>query len=351
VAAPEQALRHHQVGGAPAVVLLGDINVDVILEIDDYPGVGGDAIARRQRLTLGGSATNTAVVAARLGNPARLVGRVGRDHLAHLARDLLVAESIDLSAVGTDDHEPTSMNIVAVTPDGERTMLAYRGANARLLPEQLTPTLFDGAGALHLSGYALLADPQRSAATLAAQRATSAGVPIVLDVPVAGAERAAGEILGLTADLAMMVVGRPELCILTGLDDVDAAATALLERGCQAVALKRGADGSTLYRAGRRVDVPGLRAPVVDTTGAGDAFAAALIHAVVHGWDDHEALVLANTVGALATTRSGGGPALPSRDEVLRTLTESWTTDPDHARAARHAAAAIGASDQTDRRP
>jgi ribokinase len=328
------------------VVLLGDVNVDVILEIDDYPGPGGDAIATRQRLTLGGSATNTAVVIARLGNPARMVGRVGRDHLARLAHDLLDAEHIDRSAVGSDDHEPTSMNIVAVTPNGERTMFAYRGANSRLAPEQLPASLLRDAGALHLSGYALLADPQRSAATLAARWAVAADVPIVLDVPVAGAERAAAEILALSADLAMMVVGRPELRILTDLDDVDAAASYLLARGCRAVALKRGPAGSTLYRPGRRIDLPGLPATVVDTTGAGDAFAAALIHALVHRWQDHEALVLANTLGALATTRSGGGPALPTRDEVVRALTDRWTADAEHDGAGRRAAAAIGASEE-----
>lgn len=85
--------------------------------------------------------------------------------------------------ISRDPLEPTQLNIVAVTPGGERTMFAYRGANARLVPQLVVATLFDGASLLHLSGYALLASPQLDAALSAIAMARSRNIPVTLDIP------------------------------------------------------------------------------------------------------------------------------------------------------------------------
>ena len=326
---------------APIVALLGDINVDVLLDVPALPGPGGDAIASGQRLELGGSASNTAVALARLGGQARMAGLVGADALADVALAALRGERVELTHVGTDPTSPTSMNIVAITPDGQRTMLAYRGANTRLAPDSVTDQFLDGAAALHLSGYCLLTCPQRDAAWKAVSLARARHVPITLDIPVAGAERAREETLRLLPQVSLVVVGEDEACLLAQRREVREAIEVLSRLGRADIALKRGALGSRLVGQRGAVAAPAMPVSVLDTTGAGDAFTAGLLHARTLQLDDMAALVLGNTLGALATTRMGAGTSLPSSCEVARALASAWTADPALAEAAGRAAAAL----------
>lgn len=195
---------------AALVALLGDVNIDQTLTVPAIPSPGGDVVASSQRTQIGGSATNTAIALRRTGLRARLIARVGADPYADAARAALLAEGVDVGHLCIDPVEPTATNMVLVTPDGERTMYAYRGANAALAPEHLRSDALDGVGALHLSGYALLAAPQRDAALRAVADARRRGIPVTLDVPVAAAERAAADTLGLLPDLAVMMVGESE---------------------------------------------------------------------------------------------------------------------------------------------
>lgn len=111
-----------------------------------------------------------------------------------------------------------------------------------------------------------------------------------------------------------------------------------------AIALKQGRLGSRLIHSDFSTQVPALRVEAVDTTGAGDAFAAGLIHALAHHLDDHAALVLANTLGALATTRIGAGTALPHCAEITEALRSGWNENPTLAAAAQRAGASLDCS-------
>ena len=342
----------HSSGGEPnparnsapsLVALLGDLNIDQTLTVPAIPAPGGDAVASSQQTQVGGSATNTAIAVRRVGLRARLIARVGADPLAASARSVLLAEGVDLGQMSVDPVEPTATNIVLVTPDGERTMYAYRGANAALAPEHVSPTALDATHALHLSGYALLADPQRDAAEQATVEAVRRGVPVTLDVPVAAAERASGAILALLPTLAVTMVGETEARTLTGRRDTAAAVADLADRTGGRLAVKSGTAGSTIVADGVRTHVPSMSVPVVDTTGAGDAFAAGMIAGLVVGLDDEATLVMANTLGALAVTRRGAGELLPTRAEIVDALRTCWAADPRLAEAASRAVATIGA--------
>jgi ribokinase len=304
------------------VALLGDINIDVLLEVPEYPGVGGDAVTEGQHWEVGGSASNTAIVLARLGGSARLAARVGKDALAPIALESLAGEGVDLSQVGVDPFAPTGFNVVIVTADGERTMLASRGANANLKID--AGALCAGASLLHLSGYALLSAPQVDAAWESIEYATTAGLPITLDVPTIAVERVPEELRRLLPQLEIVALGEPEVCALAGTTDPLFAAAALVAFGARCVVVKRGPRGSVVHRGTTTTSVPGFAAEVLDTTGAGDAFMAALIHGWSHGLDDEATLVLANTVGALATLRRGAGTQLPTRAELSGALQTGW---------------------------
>jgi ribokinase len=324
------------------VALLGDINVDLLLDVPCFPPVGGDAVTQGQEWVLGGSASNTAVVLARLGVQARLAARVGSDPLAHLALQALEEETVDLSQVVADPFTPTGLNVVVITPDGERTMFASRGANVNLVADP--GRLCAGASALHLSGYALLTSPQSESARAAVDQAHVAGLPITLDVPTAAVDRVPDELRQLLPLLDLVVLGESEACALTGIADPSEAAGELIRLGVGRVAVKQGNRGSTLHHRSGITSIPGLPVEVTDTTGAGDAFAAGMIHGLVSGLDHEASLILANTLGALATMRRGAGTQLPRAHEIREALRTGWVTSPDYARAAARALATLPCS-------
>jgi len=293
----------------PQVVTLGDINVDIIAHIPRYPPSGGDGLARRASVHGGGSAANTAAVLARLGVDVGLIGRVGEDPLAEWALAELAEAGVDLSAVQRDPELMTGLMFIAVTPDGERTMFGYRGANARTSPALLDEAYIAAARLLHLSGYALLEGPQREAALRALEVAHRAGSMVTLDVGLEAATKLASEMRDLLPQVDLLFPTLAEAERLTGCGDAGEAIGQLLSWGAKAVALKMGARGCLVGTEEGIFAVPAFAVEVRDTTGAGDAFDAGLIFGRLRGLGWRESALLANALGA----RRGGGGGLASR--------------------------------------
>lgn len=298
-----------------AIALLGDINIDLALEIPVFPQEGGEAIASRQTTALGGSATNTAISLARLGYDARLIGRVGDDAWGRQALADLAQSGVDTRWITSDAVEPTQLNIVTVSDGGERTMFAYRGANALLGPGDVVDDLFDGVALLHLSGYALLQSPQTDAALRAVDLAMERQIPVTLDIPAGVVPQIAHRVLQLLPRLDTIMLGEADLIEL-GVT----RPSALLGLGVRHVALKRGAAGSSLHAGDSVADASGFNVAVVDTTGAGDAFAAGQIYARLEGLSGPASCLLANALGAAAVQYRGAGLAMPGWADIERLL-------------------------------
>ncbi len=298
------------------VLLLGDLNVDIFLDVPELPGPGGEGVATRQRMGFGGSAANTAVVLQRLGATCAMVCCVGDDEWGTFAAKGLAEIGVDTSLVQRTAAEGTSLNVVAVTADGERTMYAYRGASAQLA-EAAVPDDLRGAGFLHISGYALLAEPQRTAAVVAARRARERGVRVSLDVPVDTVRSAPEALCAFLPLVDIVVIGSSDAQLLMGVPE-GAATHAIAELGPQLVAVKCGADGAVLLAGGERIALPAPRVEVVDSTGAGDSFCAGLLFALNAGASLEAAGLLANACGAAAVGVLGAGANLPDRAGVAR---------------------------------
>jgi ribokinase len=306
-------------GSLPGVVVLGDINCDVFMDIPVYPAPGGDALAYELRMFTGGSVINSAILLRRLGIPVRLISRTGTDAWADLALADLQREGIGLQQVSRDSQAGTGLIFISVTPDGERTMFSYRGANARLEPDHLQPRAFEGMALLHLTGYSLVKSPQKEAAIRAVEIMKAGGGLVSLDLGVEPARL--GEALNdLLPQLDLLVLGPTEAGLLTGAASQETAWRGLLERGVKLVGLKLGKDGCLLAGEAGQVRLDGLQVDVVDTTGAGDAFSAGLIYSRLHGLGLGPSAMLANAFGALAATVWGGGIALPPFSGLLAFL-------------------------------
>jgi ribokinase len=301
--------------GAP-VVVLGDLNVDALLSIPAFPAPGGDALATQAQWQAGGSAANTAAVLAKLGQASRLLARVGSDAWAGQALAALRQAGVDTAAIQHDPAAPTGLFFITVTPDGERTMFGWRGANVRLDPGAIEPALAS-AGWLHLSGYALLEAPQREAALRALALAGARGVPASLDVGRFPALQQPELVRELLPRLALCVLDLEAARTLVGeVAGPAEAAQALTAAGVGLAGLTLGAQGAYLRSGPEALSQPAFPVAVADTTGAGDAFSAGLIFAQLRGLSLPAAGRLAAALGALAVAAWGAGPSLPGRAEV-----------------------------------
>lgn len=305
---------------AAEIVVLGDINIDVVLSVSDYPQPGSDALAARIATRAGGSAANTAIVLAKLGVAVKMIGRVGDDTWGDLTLRALAESGVDVSKVQRDTNLATGLFVIPVTPDGERTMLGYRGANARTDPSPIEPGLFTDVRCLHVSGYALLESPQREAAWRAIDLADRSGAAISLDAGLYPVTVLRDEVRAALPRLSIGVLGMDEARLLVDAETPEEAAAQLVVQGVQLVGLKLGARGCVLADGSRVCRLPAFAALTIDTTGAGDAFSAGLIWGRLRGLSLPAMGVLANALGGLATSVPGSGPALPGRAEAIALL-------------------------------
>jgi ribokinase len=313
----------------PDVVALGDINVDIIAHFDRYPAKGDDALAHATEIHCGGSAANTAIALARMGIRTSLISRVGPDSWALKALSCLKEAGVDPRSLQRDPAAMTGMMYVVVTPDGERTILGHRGANVFTDPNQIREADIGDAILFHLSGYALLAEPQRSAALLALEMACRHSLTITLDPGMTVSKVALDEMRALLSVVNILLPSQAEAQALTGLTDPEEGARALLDAGVQVVAIKLGQDGCLVGTDGQFVRVPGFIIEARDSTGAGDSFAAGFIAGFLGGLDWASAAVLGNAMGAMAAAHVGAGAVVPGMQEVVALLS-------DHRHEATH---------------
>lgn len=244
------------------VCSLGDLTLDVIVRLAGPIAPGGDTDAEI-RLTAGGQAANVAAWAAELGATARFIGKRGADDAARLALSGLVAQGVEV--VGPIEGR-NGIVCSLVSPDGERSMAADRGAAAELRPDEIDPAWLGGSDHLFVSGYALMREPARTAAARAVELARGEGVQVSIDLASWSAIRDVGskEFRGVVTDLAPDVVFANE--------DEDRVIGGPLPG--VAWILKRRARGCS-FDGDERPALPVTR--IVDSTGAGDALAAGWI--------------------------------------------------------------------------
>jgi ribokinase len=306
----------------PDVVALGDINVDIIAHFDRYPAKGEDALAHATEIHCGGSAANTAMALARMGIHTSLISRVGPDSWALKALGCLSDAGVDPRSLQRDPAAMTGMMYVVVTPDGERTILGHRGANVFTDPNQIREADVGDAILFHLSGYALLAEPQRSAALLALEIASRHSLTVTLDPGMTVPKVALEEMRALLPVVNILLPSQTEAQALTGLAEPEECARVLLESGVQVVAVKLGEDGCLVATGEEFVRVPGFTIEARDSTGAGDSFAAGFIAGFLGGLDWVSAAVLGNALGAMAAAHVGAGAVVPGMQEVVALLTD-----------------------------
>ena len=277
------------------LTVVGSINLDLVATTPRLPRAGetvtGATLARHP----GGKGANQALAARRLGAEVDLIGAVGWDPMADEALLLVKAYGVGLEQILIEDDEPTGVALIAVDPEGENQIVVAAGANHRLKPGDL---------------------PARIETPLILQ----------LELPIETVEAAAGRgtdfvciNLAPAAPVSDQLLRRADLLVV---NETEAEFYGdLLHQGGGRVVITLGARGAVMYQRGAeiaRATPPKVKA--VDATGAGDCFVGAICVALLEGMEPEAALRFACAAGAIAATRPGAQPSLPTRAEVEEIL-------------------------------
>jgi 5-dehydro-2-deoxygluconokinase len=300
------------------VITTGRIGVDL------YPQQIGVALADVQTFakSVGGTATNVAVAAARLGCRTALVTRVGDDAFGPYLREELARYGVDVRWVGTDPALRTPIVFCEIFPPDHFPLLFYREPKApdmNLGPDDFDLDAVRAARVFWATGTGLSDEPSRGA-LLGAMEARAGGVTVLdLDYrPMFWADpHAAGHAYREALRHATVAVGnRDEVEVAVGTRDPDEAAEALLALGVELAVVKRGPEGTLARTVSERVDVEPIRLEVVCGLGAGDAFGGALCAGLVQDWDLRRTIEAANAAGAIVASRLQCAPAMPTQAEI-----------------------------------
>jgi len=299
----------------PSVItIVGSYVVGLTIRAPRFPVAGETLIGRDFNLGPGGKGSNQAVGATRLGAQCHLLVKIGRDTFSQTALDLYRQEGLDTENVIQVDEASTGVAVITLNELGENHIVLDIGANDLLSPadvDRMEATIAESD--VVMSVLEIRAETAGRAMALGRQ----AGALTILNP--APAQALPPEML---ENVDVMTPNETELRILLGMapDDpgeVEALARELQSRGVRNVVVTQGGQGAfVLMESGEAIQVPGIQVDVVDTTGAGDAFNAALGTALGQGRSLVEAARFAVVAGGLACTKLGVIPALPTRKEV-----------------------------------
>ncbi|EHD23739.1 MULTISPECIES: ribokinase [Brenneria] len=295
------------------LVVLGSINADHILNLEQFPRSGETVIGKQYRIAFGGKGANQAVAAGRSGADISFIACVGDDDIGARIRRQLSDDGIDVSAVEAVAGETTGVALIFVNGEAENMIAINAGANAAVTPDYLgrhQQQIIDASALLMQLESPL--ETVISAARLAHKHHTR----VILN-PAPACELP-DELLAL---VDMITPNETEAQRLTGVAveteaDAARAAQVLHDKGIANVLITLGSRGVWLSEKGHGQRIPGYRVQAVDTIAAGDTFNGALVTALLENRPMSSAVKFAHAAAAIAVTRPGAQPSVPWREEI-----------------------------------
>ena len=297
---------------------------------------------------VGGSPTNIAVGARRLGLETALLTAVGPDPIGDFILHFLEQEGVETAFIPRKPAARSSAVVLGIEASGKVPLVFYRSnaADIQLTIDDVLATPIAESRAFAFVGTNLSQDPSRSATFFAAEQAKRAGTAVFCDIDLRADQwhdpRAFGVAIRAILPLVDVAFGTEEEILAAMLTDpaqlkiddwqisapkitgdVEAAIAGLLACGPHALVVKRGAQGSAIFlKDGSKIDVPGFPVDVLNVLGAGDAFASGFIYGRLQGWDWVKSARMGNACGAIVVTRHGCANFMGYEDEVLQFIEE-----------------------------
>lgn len=296
-----------------SVCILGSINMDVVLAVRHLPRPGETVSGATRHTHPGGKGANQAIAAARLGARTELLGAVGADQFGDTLLDYLGQSGVGIAGIRRIEATDTGQAYICVAPDGENLIVTVPGANHAVTPEPADLELLTG----HAVYLSQLEVPPAAVEAFFGSPPAQSGRRLLNAAP---ARADAGPILAL-ADI--VIVNETELATYCSLAEapasmpaIESAARTLIAGPAQTIVVTLGAEGALAVSTDNTRTVPGRRVEAIDTTGAGDCFCGAMAAALDSGAPLADALEFATAAAAIAVTRSGAGPSMPTAADL-----------------------------------
>lgn len=294
------------------VLVAGSINTDLVAHVKRSPEAGETVTGQSFAIFGGGKGANQAVACARSEAATAIIGAVGNDDFGRQRLDSLRAEGVDVSNVAVVDSPPSGVALILVEAGGENRIAYVPGATTTVTAEQASTAFHRFQPSVVLTTLEL---PHEALHALIETAKQSGATVIVNATP----ESSQGEDLVATADV--LVVNETEASELLGIpstkNEWGELAIKLVDLGPSVVAITLGSQGALLNSLGETWAIPSPSVDVVDTTGAGDAFSGAFAAAVARGCAMHDAGTIGVVAGALAVTKQGAQPSMPTLSEIV----------------------------------
>ena len=254
----------------------------------------------------GGSAANTIIAVSHFGGKAFYSCKVASDNTGDFYVKDLTAAGVDTNLGSQREDGISGKCIVMVTPDAERTMHSFLGISEQLTQDELRNEAIANSEYLYIEGYLVASDSSRQSAIAARQTAEQAGVKTALTFSDPNMVKffgvGLGEMIGEQVDL--LFCNREEAMMWADTDDLERACQAL-KKVAKSFAITLGADGALVFDGNQEHQIPGFPVKAVDTNGAGDLFAGAMLYGLTHGMDYVASATLASQAAAQLVTEFG----------------------------------------------
>ena len=299
------------------ILVLGSSNMDLILRIPRFHNPGETILGENLVTAFGGKGANQAIASKRLGGKVSFITKLGTDPYGHTYYKYLIANGLDPKGILKDRECPTGVALIELNPKGENRIIVSPGANGVLTPEdlrRLTPA-FNGTKVF----VTQLEIPLATVKTALRMARRNEAITLLNPSPATLLPKE------LFASVDFLVPNEWEAQFLTRIKmkkegDIPKIAGRLLRMGVKNVVITLGPKGLFFKNEKEEIRMEAFQVKVVDTTAAGDAFMGALACGLSEGQPIQEALKLANTAGALATTKLGAQPSLPRQQDLERFL-------------------------------
>jgi len=296
-----------------AVLVIGSLNIDLVTYVKRMPKPGETVDGERLEVFPGGKGLNQATAAARAGGNVTMVGVIGTDQNSQLLRNVMDSESINQDYVSVAEGV-CGTAIIEVDTSGQNRIIVISGANADLKAGSFSDDAFDSIPETQVL-LAQLESPI-SEMEIFFKRAKDKGFLTILNPAPAQTLS-----LEFAKNIDLLIPNQFEAGFLTGIDVVDVesatnAARKIHRTGVESILVTMGGDGCLLLSQNESIYFPAFDVTAIDTTAAGDAFCGALAAQLSQGHALIDAVTFASAAGALATTKVGATPSLPTRVEI-----------------------------------
>lgn len=300
------------------IIVVGELNVDLILnELDRFPEVGKEILARQMTLTLGSSAAIFASNISSLGARVAFIGKIGKDKFGEVVLESLQKNNVDVSMIIRDDHCGTGATII-LNVEEDRANTTYPGTMDLLTINDISKEDLGRARHLHFSSF-FLQPGMRDGVGKLFQTAKEMGLSTSFDMQWDPDEEWDLDIEGILPHVNVFLPNENELMYLSGKNDLNEAIS-FINQYTDVLVIKRGNRGSMVSYRNELIDLPAfLNKNVVDAIGAGDSFNAGFIYKYIMGNPIPDCQQYGNLTGAVSTTAAGGISAFQNYENFKKT--------------------------------